>query len=141
MVTREQALDVLNKMKQNKPTKFFNKIDETSAGMNFILVYLSEHGNEVYASTIAEKMNISRARVAVLIQKLINKGMVQKSSSCIDGRIDVLKITETGLNEVKTFKEQVLSNVITVVEKIGLEEIYRFIDTSAKIKNILSELE
>lgn len=141
MVTREQALDVLNKIKQNKPTKFFKKIDETSAGMRFILMYLSEHTNEVYASTIAEKMDISRARVAVLIQKLINKGMIEKSSSSMDGRIDVLKITQVGLSEIKTFKEQVLSNVIMVIEKIGLEEIYRFIDTSAKIKNILGELE
>lgn len=141
MVTREQALDVLNKIKQNKPTKFFKKIDETSAGMRFILMYLSEHNNEVYASTIAEKMDISRARVAVLIQKLINKGMIEKSSSSMDGRIDVLKITQVGLSEIKTFKEQVLSNVIMVIEKIGLEEIYRFIDTSAKIKNILGELE
>lgn len=141
MVTREQALDVLNKIKQNKPTKFFEKIDGTSAGMRFILMYLSENVNEVYASTIAEKMDISRARVAVLIQKLMGKDMIEKSSSSIDGRIDVLKITQTGLNEIKTFKEQVLSNVITVIEKIGLEEIYRFIDTSAKIKKILGELE
>ena len=141
MVTREQALDVLNKIRQNKPTKFFNKIDETSAGMSFILVYLSEHDCEVYASTIAEKMNISRARVAVLIQKLINKGMIQKSSSSIDGRIEVLNITPLGLKEANEFKEQVLSCVTSVIDKVGLEEIYRFIETSAKIKNILSELE
>lgn len=141
MVTREQAIDVLNKIKHNMPTKFFNKIDEASACMSFILVFLSENDNEIYASTIAKKMNISRARVAVLISKLITKGMITKSSSGIDGRIDVLKITQNGLNEVELIKEQAFSSVIMVIEKIGIEEIYRFIDTSAKIKNIIGKFE
>ncbi len=141
MVTREQALDVLSKIRENKPAKFFTKIDETNAGMNFILAYLSEHDNDIYASEIADNMQISRARVAVLIQKLINKGLTQKSTSSIDARIEVLKLTQSGLDEINKFKEQMISNVTKVIEKVGLDEMYRFIDTSATIKSILDSLE
>lgn len=141
MVTREQALDVLNKFRENKPMKFFNKVDETSAGMNFVLVYLSEHSDDVYASTIAEKMQISRARVAVLIQKLINKGFIQKSISNLDGRIEVLRLTPLGEREVNAFKEYMLSNVTKLIERIGLKETYNFIETLEKVKNILEEIE
>lgn len=141
MITREQALDVLSKIRDSKPAKFFNKVDETNAGMNFIIAYLSEHDNDIYASTIADKMQISRARVAVLIQKLINKGLIKKSISDIDARIEVLKLTQLGFDEINKFKEYMISNVTKVIEEIGLEEMYRFIETSAKIKNILNSLE
>lgn len=140
MVTREQTLDVLNKIRKNKPAKFFNKIDETYAGMNFILIYLSEH-NDVYASTVADKMQISRARVAVLIQKLVNKGLIKKSLSSTDARVEVIKLTKKGQKEIKIFKEKIISKITKIIEEIGLEEIYKFIDTSAKIKNIFDSLE
>lgn len=141
MVTREQVLDILVKIKKNKPAKFFNAIDETSAGMNFILFYLSEHNTDTYASTVADEMRISRARVAVLIQKLINKGFIEKTISSTDARIEVLKITEKGLEEINNFKEHMITNVTKVIEEIGLDEIYKFIDISAKIKNIVDNLE
>ena len=141
MVTREQALDVLNKIRDYKPAKFFNKIDETNAGMNFILAYLSEHGNNIYASEIADNMQISRARVTVLIQKLINKSLIIKSTSSTDARIEVLKLTQSGFDAVNKFKERMISDVTKVIEKIGLEEMYRFIETSATIKSILDSLE
>ena len=141
MVAREQALEFLNKLRTNKPTTLFNKIDETAVGMKFLLAYLSENNGEVYASTVAEKMNISRARVAVLIQKLMNKGLISKTISKTDRRIEVLNITDAGLKEANKFIEQILSALTIVIEKIGLDELYKFVETSAKIKNILKEIE
>ena len=141
MVTREQALDVLNKIRDYKPAKFFNKIDETNAGMNFILAYLSEHGNNIYASEIADNMQISRARVTVLIQKLINKGLIIKSNSRNDARIEVLKLTQSGFDEINKFLEHMISDITKVIEVIGLEEMYKFIETSVTIKNLLDNLE
>lgn len=141
MVTREQAIVVLNKFRENKPARFFNKVDETSAGMSFVLIYLNEHEGDVYASTIAEEMKISRARVAVLIQKLINKQMIEKLPSNCDARIEVLKLTAIGKEKIEFFKEQMISRVIKIIEEVGLEEVYKFIETSAKIRNILDETE
>ena len=141
MVAREQALEFLNKLRTNKPTTLFNKIDETAVGMKFLLAYLSENNGEVYASTVAEKMNISRARVAVLIQKLMNKGLISKTTSKTDRRIEVLNITDAGLKEANKFIDQILSALTIVIEKIGLDELYKYVETSAKIKNILKEIE
>lgn len=140
MVAREQALDILNKLRKNKPAKFFNRIDETSAGMNFILAFLSESNCDVYASTIADKMQISRARVAVLIQKLISKGLIEKSSSNSDARIEVIKLTTKGFDEINKFKERMISDIVKLIEEVGIEEIHKFLDTSAKIKKILDDL-
>ena len=141
MVTKKQALDVLNKIRESKPTQVFQKVDETSAGMNYILIYLKEHSDDVYASTVADEMRISRARVAVLLQKLISKGLIEKQVSNSDARIDVIKLTEKGVLEVDRFKEKMVLNVIKVIEGVGLEQIYNFIETSKKIKDVLKTLE
>ena len=137
MVTKEQALHILNKVKQNKPTNFFNKISDSEAGMRYVLVYLSEQVEEVYASTIAEKMKISRARVAVLIKKLENKRLINKTVCKTDARIEVLKITKRGMEEVNKIQENAIKCISKVIETLGIEEINRFIETSAKIKAVL----
>lgn len=140
MITTEQAMDVLEKFRENKPTKFFNKVDEISAGMTFVLVYLSEHREGAYASTIADQMHISRARVAVLIQKLLAKGWVEQSTSS-DARIKTLQITEAGLQEVGQFKQQMLGKITKVIEVLGIKKVYKFLETSKKIKNIIEDME
>lgn len=141
MVTIEQALDVLDKFQANKPTRFFNKVDEISAGMTFALVYLRENRGEAYASTIADAMNISRARVAVIIQKLTAKGLIEQTASNNDARIKALKITDKGLNEVNQFRQHMIMRVTRVIEEVGLKEVYRFLETSKKIKNIMDEMD
>lgn len=140
MTSREQAMSILEQLRNNHPTGFFNKIDQSSAGMYYILVYLCEHPNEIYASTIAQVMQISRSRVAVLIQKLIHKGYIQKSPSNLDKRIDVLHLTPAGYIEANTFQDHILTIITKIVHQIGEDKIYDFIQTSAKIKNVISAL-
>lgn len=140
MVTIQQAMEVLQKMKNNRPIKLFNNLNESEAGMRFVLVYLSEHNQDVYSSAIAEEMKISRARVAVLTQKLESKGYIEKLPSKKDKRIEVIKITQRGLDQINFMKNNVLNSVIKIIDEIGLDEINQFIETSAKIKKILQEM-
>lgn len=142
MVSKIEAEEILNKFKEIKPSKFFNKVDENSAGMRFVLLFLSENvDSEVYASTLAEKMNISRARVANIVQKLLNKGFIEKNISCKDARIEVLKITKVGLDDIENGKKHILNLITKIVNNIGTEEIYNFINTLQKIKHILNFVE
>ncbi|MGN1222806.1 MAG: MarR family winged helix-turn-helix transcriptional regulator [Christensenellales bacterium] len=139
MITKNQAMEILEKIKNNRPNKFFNKLDDTEAGMRFVLIYLSENKAGVYASSIAEKMCISRARVAVLIQKLLIKGYIEKTLSKTDGRIEVLSLTAKGIEEINSHQEKILKNIMKIIEEIGLDEVNKFIEISSKIKNILEE--
>lgn len=139
MITKNQAMEILEKIKNNRPNKFFNKLDDTEAGMRFVLIYLSENKAGVYASSIAEKMCISRARVAVLIQKLLIKGYIEKTLSKTDGRIEVLSLTAKGIEEINSHQEKILKNIMKIIEEIGLDEVNKYIEISSKIKKILEE--
>ena len=45
MITKNQAMEILEKIKNNRPNKFFNKLDDTEAGMRFVLIYSYIHFN------------------------------------------------------------------------------------------------
>lgn len=138
MISDVEAISILDKFKELKPSKFFNKVDENLAGMRFVLLVLSENiNNDVYASTLAEKMNISRARVGTIVQKLLSKGLIEKKLSCEDARIEVLKITPLGLNEVENGKKHIIDLIKKFVNEIGTQEIYKFLNTLQKFKHIL----
>ena len=113
MISREQAIEIIEKLRASKPAQIFQNVSDMDAGMKFVLMFLSESSKEVYASTISEKMNISRARVAVLLKKMEFKGLITKTSS-------------------KT-------NVVKVIEKIGINKLNDFLDTAFSIKSILEE--
>lgn len=141
MISRDESIELLRKLREFKPARLFNKVDESTAGMRFVLVYLREHNDDVYASTIAKELGISRARMGVLLQKLVGKGLVEKVVSSTDARIEVVRLTPLGKQEIHDVREKMIDNVRRVVEEIGLEEFNQFIETSERIKNILDDMD
>lgn len=136
MLTKEEAIILMERLKKTKPNDFFNKVDDYEVGMRFVLIYLSENEN-VYANNIANVMGVSRARITVLLNKLENKGYIKKEVSATDKRIEVVSLTDSGFAYINQIKENVISLVIKVVDEIGIDEIHRFLDTAAKIKKLL----
>ena len=137
MLTKEEAIILLGRFKETQPNDFFNKVNDAEAGMRFVLLYISEN-KDVYANTIANVMGVSRARIAVLLNKLDNKGYIKKEPSVSDKRIEVISLTDSGLNYINQIRENVVSTVIRVVNEIGIADINSFLDTAAKIKKLLN---
>ena len=97
MNKNDQVLSIIKKLKENKPAKVFKKVsDDLDSGVRFVLLYLTENKGEVYASSISEAMNISRARVGILLNKMETKGYITKEASDKDARIEVINLTNKG---------------------------------------------
>ena len=137
MATQEQILSIIKKIKKDKPTDIFKKILDMDSGIRFVLTLLYESDAEVYASTISEKMNISRARVAVLLKKMQDKNLILKTPSEFDARIEIVSFTKYGLDCAKKFREQSMSMINKVVDNLGYENVNNFIDMAINIKKIL----
>ena len=140
MVTRKQALEVIEKLKQNKPEVMLNEVKRTEKGLGLVLGYIYENPN-VYAVNISQKMQISRARIAVILKKLINRGLVKKSPAPDDARVEVLSVTEKGAKEVRLHKEAVVSLITAVIKEVGYDEVNTFISTSFKIREAVRKFE
>ena len=137
MVSKELAYEYFNMLRESAPLPFINKLGQSDRGLECVLCYLDEHNGDVYANSIADEMNISRARIGVIVEKLVKRGLVEKTISTEDARIQHLTITFKGKDFVKQVYNSILQKVMAVVDSLGEEEFLHFIALSKKIKNFV----
>jgi DNA-binding MarR family transcriptional regulator len=139
MKQQSQAEEIIKKLQTNNPIKYFQVLDESQNGMFFILHFLANAKSDVYANTLAKEMNISRARVAVLIQKLLKRNLIEKELSAVDNRIEILKITPYGKKKISEFRKNALNMTSKIIDKIGIDEFNHYIDISNEIRKIIND--
>ena len=98
MENRKEQIDtLLKKMVEAKPFELFNQIDETNKGMGFILGFLYKTKGDVYSIDIANALDESTARIAVLLKKLEASELIIKSKCLCDARKIKVSLTEKGI--------------------------------------------
>ena len=75
MATPEQIASILSQLVALHPADCFKPIDTANAGLGAVLRLLYLADQPVTAGTISEKLHVSTARVAVLLKKLVAKGL------------------------------------------------------------------
>lgn len=136
MATNEQIESLLNKLKKTPPAERFRNFDMSTAGIRAILKILNETDDKVTAGQISEYMNVSTARVAVLLKKMTAKGLIEKEHDSADGRVVVVKLTVRGKQLADKCKENLYAHVGEMIDKIGMERMLEF----AAISNEIQEL-
>ncbi len=139
MATMEQVNEIVSNFKDIRPIKFFSKIDGVNAGKRFVLGYLSENNGEIYASSLSGIMNISRARISIMLDNLIQKGCITKKISSTDARKEVISITSLGLEEAKRDKREINDTLIKVIDTVGYDRIAEFVNIAKQIKEVLND--
>lgn len=137
MASKLEVFEVMGKLQECNPLEFFRTIDEVNSGMGYIMLRLYNAKDEVYAIDLSSDMQISRARVTMIIKKLIYKGFVVKQRSKSDARKEIISITNKGREEVNNIKQKVLNNVNMLIDKMGIDKVNQFLSLSNEIKNIL----
>ena len=96
MATPEQIASILSQLVALHPADCFKPIDAANAGLGAVLRLLYLADQPVTAGTISEKLHVSTARVAVLLKKLVAKGLVTKGRDPVDARVTVVALTPLG---------------------------------------------
>lgn len=136
MNQREKAIELIRKMKPSK-SDFINQLNMTDRGIHFILGYLEDAKGKVIAGDLAKHLNVSTARIAVLIKKMESRSLIRTYSSPEDARKTIIEITETGKKQVDAFKEELISGMERLIEVVGVKDIEEFIRISMKIKEAI----
>lgn len=139
MSTREDAQEMLHKLRACRSKSVFGKIDESQTGIGFVLIYLQESDHEVIAGELARELNVSTARIAALLRKMEKNGFIVRYRSAVDARQTVVQITQKGSAYVDKMKEQMLMKMELLIEKVGKEDMEEFIRISHKIKEAFDE--
>lgn len=139
MISKELAQRYFKMLRESAPLPFINKLEQSDRGILCVLCYLDEHNGDVYANSIADEMNISRARMGVIVEKLVKRGLIKKSASAEDARIRHLIITSDGKKVAKDIYDNLTQKICNVVDAIGEEEFLHFVALCKKIKNIVEK--
>ena len=89
------------------------------------------------AGDLARQMKVSTARIAALLRRLEEKGLVMRCRSKDDARRTVVKITAAGAEYTAEIREQILKKTELLFERVGREDLSEFLRISAKISEAL----
>ena len=135
MATGEQIERMLRRLEKVNPMAVFKSVDETQAGIGAVLHLLNEASETVTAGKISETLNVSTARVAVLLKKMAAKGLITKEHSATDGRITVVRLTEKGVQTIMKIQDEIYHQVGHVIDVVGEEKLIEFIQIAGEIQN------
>lgn len=136
MATQEQIQYVMTKFEEAHAPKCFKKINETQAGIGAVLRMLYESGESVSAGMISECLNISTARVAVLLKKMEAKGLITKEHSSEDARVTLVRLTDDGEALICEMREELYAKISEIIDKIGEKRLVEFFETFGEIGEI-----
>lgn len=137
MATQEEIVLLLEQLRKTPPSDGLKNIDGSTAGLHAVLRYLYETQETVTAGKISEKMGISTARVAVLLKKMAAKGLIEKEKDASDGRIVVVRISESGKAYAKKIKDNIYAQLSVIIDKIGMDRMLEFAQISKEIHELL----
>lgn len=139
MNTREDAIEFLHTLQSEFPRLLLNKVEDTQRGVGFVLAYLVRTDGEVIAGDLARELNVSTARIAALLKTMEKNGLITRHSSPKDARRTVVEITPAGIRRTCEIRDQSLQKIELLLERVGKEDLDKFIRISHKINTALDE--
>ncbi len=104
-------------------------------GELFVLHYLTTHDNIIHPKELSEKMAVSTARIASLLNHMEEKKLIHRLADKEDSRQIVVVLTEYGRQEAYRVRAEVISYVGAMLESLGEEDAQAYIRIQKKIWN------
>lgn len=138
MATNEEILSFVKRFFESMPRPFMTKMDKTNFGTGLVLRYLAEVGRPVSAGEISRYMNVSTARVAVILRTMSDKDLIVKQGDVSDARKTLISLSENGKEHIKKTRAELMELMTEVVNKVGIERMEQFLEISKEINAAVS---
>lgn len=107
-------------------------------GEKAILVFL-EQKKEVSAGDISNFLNVSTARIAVVLKKLVKKDLIKKTTSQTDKRKTIVCLTKKGEDYCKNLRETLIEKLNNFFLFLGEEDTKNFLRLMQKMREYRKE--
>lgn len=141
MATKEQVEQIMARSMESRPIR----VDQTKGisfrnnGMIGVLLLLHRSSETVTAGTISEILHISTARVAALIKKMVEKGLIIRKTGTKDARVTEISMTERGREVIETIQKERYEQLEAIIDQVGMERLLEYFDISDEIRSIMSK--
>lgn len=126
---RKAAEDFMVAAKHFNKSKMAEQMGRFSQGEILVLMYLHKcTGQPTLPNEIAKYADMSTARIAAILNKLEEKGLITREISHNDRRKILVAVTDKGRTEAKKHKEKALHYVAHILEKMGEQRAESFLE-------------
>lgn len=139
MNDKELATKLLKDLWDIRPNRFNNFLDEFNKGEFGLLNYIYFETKEVSAGMLSEKLKVSTARIASILNSLEAKKLIKRKIGTDDKRKVVVEITTEGKEIIKKYQEEVVNKVSYIISKIGQEKAKQYFDIMLEINSIIND--
>lgn len=117
------------------------EVNSSMSGERFVLHYLYTMSAQGLPSDISEKMEVSSARVAVILNRLEDKGYILRSIDPQDRRRIVVELTPKGKEIAKEEHDKVIGMVEKMLKLLGDQDAKDLIRIIQKLSSLSDEIE
>lgn len=139
MDTEEIAEILFQKLNSSTSNSLTGSLTEFNRGEIGVLSYLAFNKDETTAGELSEKLNVTTARIASILNSLENKEYIKRKEDNFDKRKTLVSITIKGKELATITKKEIIEKIKKVVEEIGYDEIKNYVRIALKIRNILDK--
>ena len=102
-------------------------------GEMFVLNYLITHKSIVHPKELSEKMAVTTARIASLLNHMEGKQLIWRYTDPEDSRQVVVVLTDEGKKAIQSVRAKAISYVSAMLEDLGPEDAEAYIRIQKKI--------
>lgn len=139
MATEEEIKTFAKRYFECMKRPVMTKIDKTNLGINRVLRHLGEADRPLSEAEISRYMNISTARVAVLLRTMSDKGLIIKEDDASDARKTLISLSEGGRKHIEDTDAEFLELMTDIVNTVGMERMEQFLETLKEINAVVAK--
>lgn len=119
----------------------YKKMNIANSGESVLLYYLKNHNNQATPVELSKALGASTARVAVLLNKMEKKGLVERKKHPDNNRNTVVHLLPLGRKLNDEQEKYFDSKVIAFFETLGEEDAEQFVKLQRKMLDYIIETE
>lgn len=139
MATQEQIEQIMARFGQSRPAQMdqAKRAGFSDNGMIGVLLLLYRSSQTVTAGMISKTLRISTARVATLIKKMVDKGLIIRETGTKDARVTEIRMTEHGREIIEAVQKERREQLEAIIDQVGMDRLLEYFDVADEIRSIM----
>lgn len=133
MDVENMAEMLFQQIKEGTSTPISEMLDEFNCGEIGVLSTLAFDQNPVTAGELSEKLNVTTARIARILNSLESKQYIRRKNDRTDRRKIFVTITKKGKELADSTKKEIMDKIVQVIQEVGYDEIQTYISLFSKL--------
>lgn len=113
------------------------KMTDANRGEGVLLGYLAHHNNEATPAQLSKALDVSTARIAVLLNKLERKQLVQRQKHPNNNRNTIVKLLPAGKQLHEDQENAFHRNMMRFLETLGEEKAALFVELQGEMVDFM----